>query len=215
MGERTDPGRRERKKRAVRTRVYEAARQLFVKQGFEATTVAEIAEAADVAVATFFNHFPSKTAVLAEMTDEVADHLLAIASEQLARPASAQQRICGFAERVATEVGQARGLARDVLLELMRSRARPGADVPYLSPVHGPFAEIIRRGQAAGEVRVDLDATFLGEMALGSLNVAIVHWLEDPEFPLEEWLRRAASFVCEAIEARPAGGRAAPGNPTR
>lgn len=195
-------GRRERKKRELRGRIYEAARRLFIREGFEATTVAQIAEAADVAQATFFLHFPSKAAVLAEMTGEVSEHLRSLVAEQLARKVSAQERIRGFAERVAAEVSPARGLAREVLLELMRSRARPGVDIPYLSPVHEPFAEIIRAGQAAGEVRSDFDATFLGEMALGALNVAILHWMQDPKFPLDDWLRRAAIFVGQALEPR-------------
>lgn len=194
--------RRERKKRAMRARIYETARRLFIERGFEATTVAQIAAAADVAQATFFLYFPSKAAVLAAMTDEVAHHLRALIAEQLARRVSAQERIRGFAGRVAAEVSPARGLAREVLLELLRSRAHPGADVPYLSPVHEPFAEIIRAGQAAGEVRTDFDPVFLGEMALGALNVAIVHWLEDPKFPLEDWLRRAALFAGQALEPR-------------
>lgn len=197
-----DEGRRARKKRELRSRIYEAARRLFIDQGFEATTVAQIAEAADVAQATFFLHFPGKAAVLAEMTSEVAEHLRALIGEQLARRASAQERISGFAERVAAEVSPARGLAREVLLELMRSRAHPGGDLPYLSPVHEPFAAIIRAGQATGEVRSDFDAAFLGEMALGALNVAIVHWMADPKFPLEDWLRRAAAFVGQALEPR-------------
>ncbi|MBK7250437.1 MAG: TetR/AcrR family transcriptional regulator [Gammaproteobacteria bacterium] len=195
-----DEGRRARKKRELRIRIYEAARQLFITQGFEGTTVAQIADAADVAQATFFLHFPSKAAVLAEMTSEVAGHLRALVGEQLARAVSAQERIRGFAGRVAAEVGAAPGLAREVLLELMRSRASPGGDIPYLSPVHEPFAAIIRAGQVAGEVRHDFEAAFLGEMVLGALNVAIVHWMADPKFPLENWLHRAALFVCQALE---------------
>ena len=40
-------GRRERKKLEVRSRIYDAARELFKKQGFDATTVDEIAHVAD------------------------------------------------------------------------------------------------------------------------------------------------------------------------
>jgi AcrR family transcriptional regulator len=203
-------GRRQRKKRQLRAHIYEAARQLFLKHGYEATTVAQIAEAADVAPATFFNHFVSKSAVLAEMTSEVSEHLQALVDRQLKRPVSAQERILGFADAVASDVAEARGLARDVLLELMRGRARPGEDAPYLSPVHEPFATVICEGQAAGEVRTDLEATFLAEMALGALNVAMSHWMNDPEFPLERWLRQAAAFICEAIEPR-----TPPTNPSR
>ena len=39
-----------------------------MSQGFEATTVEQIAAAADIAPATFFNHFQSKNALLGEMT---------------------------------------------------------------------------------------------------------------------------------------------------
>jgi AcrR family transcriptional regulator len=54
------PGRRERKKRATRDAIYVAARTLFMKKGFDAVTVAEIAEAADVSEKTVFNHFATK-----------------------------------------------------------------------------------------------------------------------------------------------------------
>jgi AcrR family transcriptional regulator len=200
--ETANEGRRQRRKRQLRVHIYETARQLFLKYGYEATTVAQIADAADIAPATFFNHFTSKSAVLAEMTSEVSEHLQALVDCQLDRPVSAQERILGFADGVATEVAEARGLARDVLLELMRARARPGEDAPYLLPVHEPFAAIIREGQTAGQVRDDLAATFLAEMVLAALNVAMSHWMNDPEFPLEQWLRQAAAFICEAIEPR-------------
>jgi AcrR family transcriptional regulator len=54
------PGRRERKKRATRDAIFVAARALFMKKGFDAVTVAEIAEAADVSEKTVFNHFATK-----------------------------------------------------------------------------------------------------------------------------------------------------------
>lgn len=54
------PGRRERKKRATRDAIFIAARTLFMKKGYDAVTVAEIAAAADVSEKTVFNHFATK-----------------------------------------------------------------------------------------------------------------------------------------------------------
>jgi AcrR family transcriptional regulator len=206
MPETAVEGRRERKKRQLHERIYETARQLFLEHGFESTTVAQIAEAADVAQGTFFNHFPSKQAVLHELTSEVSGYLQAMVDQQLARPVSALDRITGFADSVAKEVGRARGLAREVLLEVMRTSARPGEAYPYLVRVHEPFSAILREGQEKGDVRADLDAAFLAEMVVGALHVAVTNWLVDPEYPLEERLLQTAAFIREAIHARPESG---------
>ncbi|WP_344867257.1 TetR/AcrR family transcriptional regulator [Amycolatopsis ultiminotia] len=54
----------EQRKRRTRQLLIETALRLFAEQGYEQTTVAQIAAAADVATKTFFNHFPSKEDVV-------------------------------------------------------------------------------------------------------------------------------------------------------
>jgi AcrR family transcriptional regulator len=53
-------GLRERKKQQTRELIADTARRLFTERGFESVTVAQIAQAADVAEATVFNYFPTK-----------------------------------------------------------------------------------------------------------------------------------------------------------
>ncbi|GAA1477611.1 hypothetical protein GCM10009623_20570 [Nocardioides aestuarii] len=71
--------------RATRTRTHlqEAATRLFEEQGYDATTVEQIAGAAGVSHMTFFRHFPTKDAVL---LDDGFDP--AIAAAVAAAPAS-------------------------------------------------------------------------------------------------------------------------------
>ncbi|MAG30673.1 MAG: hypothetical protein CL908_07270 [Deltaproteobacteria bacterium] len=197
-------GRRERRKLEVRTRIYAAARDLFSKQGFEATTVDEIAHVADVAPATFFNHFQSKQAIVTLMTGEVVDHLHAMTVESLEATGTSLDRLEGFVRRAANDISESRGSARETLLELMRLDATPDGPHPYLSRLFEPFVALIAEGQRAGEIRNDHDPAFLTQMAVGMLNSAITSWLADPDYPVEEGLAEAAGFAIETLRPHPA-----------
>nr|BFE64683.1 TetR/AcrR family transcriptional regulator [Dactylosporangium thailandense] len=70
-------GRRERKKTATRTAILEAATALFLEHGFDAVTVREIADKADVTPKTVFAHFPRKETLVFSDESERHDRLVA------------------------------------------------------------------------------------------------------------------------------------------
>ncbi|MGI5154557.1 TetR family transcriptional regulator [Microbispora sp. CA-102843] len=57
---------RERKKAKTRRTIQEEALRLFTQQGYEATTIEQIAEAAEVSPSTFFRYFPTKEDVVTQ-----------------------------------------------------------------------------------------------------------------------------------------------------
>ena len=199
MAEPAPEGRLEKRKRERRLRIYTVAVDLFRSQGFDRTTVSQIAEAADIVPATFFNHFQSKNALLGQMTTEVLGFIELMLEDELKAAESTRERLTGFVTRAADQIAETRGLARDVLLELVRTESEPGQQPPYVGRIHEPFAAMLREGQERGDVRRDQDAAFLAEMVVGILNAAITNWLADPDYPIEQRLRQAAQFAWEAI----------------
>jgi AcrR family transcriptional regulator len=72
------PGRNERRKARTRSALLAAGQRRFGERGFDATTVAEIAEDADVAIGSFYNYFATKDDLLAALLQETL-------AEQLSR----------------------------------------------------------------------------------------------------------------------------------
>ena len=76
-------GLRERKKQRTREQIIDAAMGLFAERGYQATTIADIATAADVAPRTFFSYFPSKEAVVFHNVDRDLDGLASALRDRL------------------------------------------------------------------------------------------------------------------------------------
>jgi AcrR family transcriptional regulator len=86
-------GRVERRKARTRAKLLAAARHLFAGRGVEHTTIAEIADHADIAIGSFYNYFKTK--------DELLDALIEEAlSEQLRLLRLRQAQVSDPAERI-------------------------------------------------------------------------------------------------------------------
>jgi AcrR family transcriptional regulator len=60
----TSPDRHARRREATRAKLVEAAKALIARQGVESTRIQEITDEADVGFGSFYNHFPSKEAIV-------------------------------------------------------------------------------------------------------------------------------------------------------
>jgi len=69
------PGLRERKKQRTRATLVDVAARLCAEQGYERTTVDQIAAAADISPRTFSRYFPNKEAVIGALIEEIAEHV--------------------------------------------------------------------------------------------------------------------------------------------
>ena len=200
--ERTDPeDRRARRRRELHQHIFETARRMFLERGFADTTVGQIAAAADIAQATFFNHFPTKEDVLREMAGDVFEHFRSIVEDQLGQDTDTQRRLVGVATKGARLVEQAPELTRSVLLEVLASptATQTGDGV---NGIHDRMAELVRKGQQRGDVRTDHDAEFLAEMLVSSINGTMTRWIHDPTYPLRQRMNDCVVFLAEALRPK-------------
>ena len=200
--------RRERRKQEVRQRIVSAAEVLFARRGFDGTTVDQIAEAADVAQKTFFNHFPSKHDLLELLANGRLDRLHAELEEVRGRALSTDRKLALFFARGARHIEEEDLLARDVSRELHRLLS-PDSDAAgdEASKLSGLFAAILRDGQTAGDVRDDRDPDFLAEMVLGVYSAVMMNWASGVGYPVRRRLIQAAEFLGEALAPREGGRR--------
>ena len=159
--------RRERKKIQAQALLTDAAMKLFMEKGFEHTTVAEIADMADLATGTFYNYFQSKEDVIrqalaARMTEIETEFEAITASTQT----SAEKII-----RLAHVTGQ--------IFESNKKMAGLVSKLPPISaPPHGSnfkriLVAIIQEGQQNGELNQSISIDVICEAFMAMIQSAL------------------------------------------
>ncbi len=112
-------GLRERKKEKTRHQIIAASAACFAERGLEATTMEEVAAAADVSVGTLYNYFGSKSVLLLAVVAEDAKLMVSRGSAVLADPGDdpivAVSRILDLYLDLMFELG------RDLMREVFRA----------------------------------------------------------------------------------------------
>jgi AcrR family transcriptional regulator len=117
-------GRRERKKLETHRRIYRAAMALFTEKGFDATTVDEIAQRADVAKGTVFNYFPHKATFLHTSYRIWFTGMMEEMGPVGSWPGDARARLQRVFDHMADQSLEHRALSRLIIFENMRQAHR-------------------------------------------------------------------------------------------
>jgi AcrR family transcriptional regulator len=184
-------GLRERKKAKTRRAIQEHALRLFVEQGYDGTTIEQIAEAAEVSPSTFFRYFPTKEDVVIQ--DDYGPMLI---SAFLAQPGSLSTLAAlQEAVREITQVisGEEESILRRVRLvwsiPALRARQVEG-QIATMAMLTGAIAERAGRAGDDFEVRV-----FAGAI-VGGWVAAADRWIESGgDEPLGEIMERVLNLL--------------------
>lgn len=189
--------RRERRKREVRDRIFEAAVALFVERGVEQTTLDDIADSADVARATVYNHFARKSDILSEWGARNRERLRdSIDNEEFRALPLREQLIAGF--DLLVEVYEADRRTARIIFGLASGELL--GESPELAMI---LADLVREAQRSGEARPDLDPWQVGLVLRASYLDTIYRWsfgTEEPPFDLRAALRQLVDVVVRPID---------------
>ncbi|MBN9981499.1 TetR family transcriptional regulator [Rhizobium sp. 25PS6] len=172
----TTEGRRERKRRQTRERIEQAAMTLFLQRGFEATTIEDITEAADVSKRSFFDYFPSKEEVVFAWQDAFADRLMAAIAARPAEEPSVAAVEAAITATVIASVDEP-GLALGELIH--RTPALKARDQLKYAKLEQKLAEalLLRKG---GDPLERPRMRVLAAIVIGALRVGAELWQQRP-----------------------------------
>lgn len=168
------PGLRERKKIKTRTAIREATYRLVEEQGYDATTVEQIAEAAEVSPSTVFRYFPTKEDIV--LTDEY-DPLL----EQELRERPADEP---WFDSLRYVLRKAIGLGSGEDPDVSRLRTRLMVEVPAVRSRMMESASVTGRllsraiGERAGRDPDGLEVRVFAMSLIGGLMETSLYWAE-------------------------------------
>jgi len=143
----------------VRTHILKVATRRFARQGFDSTSLQEIADEVGVKKPSLLHHFPSKADLLRGVLDNLFEHW----TDSLPRLLEAVTSGRGRFEAITAELmrffledpDRARLVVRELLdrPDQMQSRL-----TQTLTPWLTLIADYIRKGQEAGQIAKDVDA---------------------------------------------------------
>lgn len=193
----TSTGRRERKKQELRERIIDAANTLIAQQGLAQTTVDQIAELSDIAQATFFNYFPTKTDVVNALVERLIDRFNEVVDRAHDVDSSVVHKINTLFVMSAELTEQEHRVLRDIIAETVRSSQH--SPERSLSRMRDLFADDIATAQARGEVRSDRSAATLADGVLGLYISVMLFWSTDADYPVADRLRTSAEMAVDLI----------------
>ncbi|MBZ0283390.1 MAG: TetR/AcrR family transcriptional regulator [Anaerolineae bacterium] len=195
-----DMSRVQRRQRETRERIFRAAMTLFERNGFEQTTIADIAEAADIGKGTFFLYFPSKEAIFSHLGEMLMQIISATALQSLDSSLPAAKVLEQSLMSAAQWHEQNRALSRPVILAGLHSSAVADADTPNWQQMMEVVQMIVRTGQEQGEFRSDVRTDDAALALIGAYVATVLAWgTSQPERPLPESLLSVLSIALTGL----------------
>lgn len=182
--------------------IAEAASRLFAERGYEETTIADIAEAADVSPRTFFSYFPSKDdVVFAEMDERISQVRRRVADRPAGETPLQTMRTSSLEmmRAIAAEGGEHTAVQMRLILD------HPGLRAKALTRLQDAEDEIAERLTEIPELD-EIDSVVIAGAIFGALRATIQYCRIKGHDAERTWnaANRAIAIVEQGLASVPA-----------
>jgi AcrR family transcriptional regulator len=191
-----------------RQQIAEAAFMLVAAHGARELSLAAVARRVGLVPSALYRHFPDKDALLDAILNRVRARLaqhLAVVREHPQEPIEALRALLA---RHAAMIRENQGIPRILFAEdfFVHSPKRRTEALSILNSYLEGIADLVRAGQARGQIRSDIDPRTLSLMFLGLIQPAGALWiLSDGDFDVTAHVKRAWKLYHAAIAPDPPG----------
>lgn len=174
-----EANRLERKKAQTKEKIFNTAVELFLKQGYDNTTVDEIVEKADVAKGTFFNHFPTKDAILFYLGQQRVALVEELLIKELKIIGSAKEKLFRLF-KVFGQVNEDNKEITALILKEMFSRmfSKMEQEKESQRQLKTIIVALIQEGQLQGEFRSDINPGHVADVLNSTYFFTLFEWVE-------------------------------------
>jgi AcrR family transcriptional regulator len=168
----------EHRRASTRRKILDAAAELFLKKGFENTTIMQIVERADIVKGTFYQHFQTKMDLLLELGREGSAERVRMLIAEVRNGRSALDALEGYYRVLAQWFEAHPAIAEEVIVSAIRMHD-PGSSTPE-SVAHDFTRLMLQIARRRGEVRADVDVTSQAIVIGGAFTLAVIDWSRKP-----------------------------------
>lgn len=189
------PNRTERKKEDTRQKIITAALQLFKQYGIDAVTMEQIAETADIARGTLYNHFPVKEAIISEHIERLSMALNTERIERMRALPDTRTRMTAALTELMQGVRQQQDIFEKYFVYRIQQMISLRRDESSEKGLRILERAVIEMGQAAGEIRTDIPLPILEALFEFVFIEVAQQFYKDPQgFRAEETIAKCTEL---------------------
>ena len=199
-------GVRRTQKQATRNRVIEAARELFDTQGYQGTTIREIARGAGVSVGSVFTTFASKGEILSQVMADRLDGLYAELDRVMPhlRGDTVERLRTMFAIHFAFEAKHTLLFLAHVAAAYDWTLAAGATPMGKNQRLQGVIRECLERGVSQGDIRPEVDHPEVIDllMAAYTWTYRLAAWNDADAAAMTAVMDRQIALIVEGLRPR-------------